>query len=124
MAGIIFYKTNNLQEIVDFYISLGSKIWLDQGDCVILSHDNFLFGFCERKGDITKGWLTTFFYQTPKEVDTIYEQMKDRAETQPLKNEKYNIYQFFAKDPEGRGLEFQAFLHEIDFNWHFSDQKQ
>jgi hypothetical protein len=62
MAGIVFLQTNNLQKIVDFYKSIGSKIWLDQGDFVILRRDNFLFGFCEREGDITKGWLLTFFY--------------------------------------------------------------
>ena len=125
MAGIVFLKTNNLQKIVEFYKSIGSKIWLDQGDCVILKHDNFLFGFCEREGDATDCcWLLTFFYPTPAEVDAIYEKMKDRVVTKPLKNDKYNIYQFFAKDPEGRGLEFQAFLHEIDFNWSFYNQKK
>lgn len=123
MAGIVFLKTKNLKKIVEFYKSIGSKIWLDQGNCVILKHDNFLFGFCEREGDPTKGWLLTFFYRTPEEINAIYDKMKNRAETKPLRNDKYNIYQFFAKDPEGRGLEFQAFLHKIDFDWQFYSQK-
>ena len=29
-------------------------------------------------------------------------------------NEQYQIYQFFAEDPEGRTLEFQAFLHPVE----------
>jgi hypothetical protein len=124
MAGIVFLKTNNLRKIVEFYKSIGSKVWLDQGDCVILQHDNFLFGFCEKQGEITKDWLLTFFYKTPQEVDALYEKMKDRAETKPHKNDKYNIYRFFSRDPEGRDLEFQAFLHEIEFNWHFYNQKR
>jgi hypothetical protein len=59
MAGIVFLKTNNLEKIVEFYKSIGSQIWLDQGECIILRHDNFLFGFCEREGNVTKGWLVT-----------------------------------------------------------------
>ena len=117
MAGIVFLKTDNLRKMVEFYKSIGSKVWLDQGDCVILKHDNFLFGFCERGGEITKGWLLTFFYKTSQEVDALYEKMKDLAETKPQKNDKYNIYRFFSKDPEGRDLEFQTFLHDIEFNW-------
>ncbi|WP_455464241.1 VOC family protein [Candidatus Hodarchaeum mangrovi] len=100
----------------DFYLTLGCVIWLNQGDCIIFQHDNFLFGFCERE-DITTGWLLTFFYKTKEEVDEIYGLIKDKAVSQPSYNTKYQIYQFFAKDPEGRDLEFQVFLHKIPFNW-------
>ena len=118
MAGIVFLKTNKLKEIVDFYINeIGAKIWVDQGDCVILKHGNFIFGFCEREGDITKGWLLTFFYQTKEEVDQMYTKLKHRADSKPKKSEKYKIYQFYAKDPENRPLEFQVFLNDIDFDW-------
>ncbi|MFX0170678.1 MAG: hypothetical protein ACFE9L_02030 [Candidatus Hodarchaeota archaeon] len=50
-------------------------------------------------------------------MDEIYERFGDHAITAPIENEKYNIYQFYAKDPEERDLEFQAFLHQIDFDW-------
>ena len=118
MAGIVFLKTNKLEEIVDFYTNeIGAKIWVDQGDCVILKHGNFIFGFCERDGEITKGWLLTFFYQTKEEVDLMYAKLKRRADSKPKTNEKYNIYNFFAKDPENRPLEFQVFMNDIDFDW-------
>ena len=116
MAGILFLKTKNLEKMKNFYSNLNSKIWIDQGDCIIFKHDNFLFGFCERD-EISMDGLLTFFYQTTKEVDQVYQSLYKLATTKPVKNTKYNIYNFFAKDPEGRALEFQAFLHEIDFNW-------
>jgi hypothetical protein len=117
VAGIVFLKTVNLEKIKEFYMDkLGATIWVDQQDCIIFKHDNFLFGFCER-GEVNPGWLLTFFYRSATEVDEIYEKVKDLATTKPEKSEKYQIYQFYAKDPEGRDLEFQAFLHEIDFNW-------
>jgi hypothetical protein len=117
MAGILFQNTKNLRKILDFYMTkINAKIWINQNDCTILKHDNLLFGFCQRE-KISRGCLMTFFFQTKKEVDGIYEILKDHATTTPIENKKYNIYQFFAKDPEERDLEFQAFLHQIDFDW-------
>ncbi len=117
MAGITFLKTKNIEKIRDFYITIiGVTIWLDQKDCIIFKHDNLLFGFCDR-GEADRGCLLTFFFRTKAEVDEIYEKIKDFAVTTPVINDKYQIYQFFARDLEGRDLEFQSFLHEIDFNW-------
>ncbi len=118
MAGIVFLKTNDLKKMKEFYTDvIGATIWIDQQDCVIFKHDNFLFGLCKREGDVGAGWLMTFFYQTIAEVDVMYDKVKAQAVSKPSKNDKYQIYQFYAKDPEGRDLEFQAFLHEIDFDW-------
>ncbi|MFX0183647.1 MAG: VOC family protein [Candidatus Hodarchaeota archaeon] len=117
MAGILFQTTKNLSKIIDFYTTkIEAKIWINQTDCIILKHDNFLLGFCQRE-KISTGCLVTFFYSSKQEVDRIFQTLKDYAVTNPMENKKYNIYQFFAKDPEGRDLEFQAFLHEIDFDW-------
>jgi len=44
----------------------------------------------------------------------MYERFRDNAESPPARNEKYDIYQFFAEDPEGRRLEFQYFEHRVD----------
>jgi hypothetical protein len=46
-------------------------------------------------------------------VDRFYKKFKDLAEEPPKINERYRIYHFYARDPEGRRLEFQRFLHEI-----------
>lgn len=121
MAGIVFMKTLTLENTVKFYTKeIGAKIWVNQEDCIILKHNNFLFGFCQREGSLNSGWLITFFYQTKEEVDSIYEKLKEFAKSEPTVNLQYNIYHFFAKDPENRNLEFQTFLNEIDFNWKYN----
>jgi hypothetical protein len=40
--------------------------------------------------------------------------MCDIAYDPPKINEKYEIYHFFASDPENRVIEFQSFLHPVD----------
>lgn len=114
LAGIVFFKTTMLQEIVEFYVSdIGMYVWLEQADYVILSHGNLLLGFCHRESPDVEG-MVTFFYPTQEDVDAMYEMLSHIATSQPMENEKYQIYQFFAQDPEGRALEFQTFLHPIE----------
>ena len=43
-------------------------------------------------------------------MDAAYAKYADIAEAEPQVNEKYNIYHFFLRDPEGRKLEIQRFL--------------
>jgi hypothetical protein len=57
--------------------------------------------------------MITFFYPSREEVDRIFAELQDIASTDPAENQRYRIYQFFAADPEGRALEFQAFLHPL-----------
>lgn len=58
--------------------------------------------------------MYTFVYPSRREVDNIHEILKEIADGPPRDNDQYKIYQFFAEDPEGRALEFQAFLHPLD----------
>ena len=117
MSGIIFFRTQNLKDCVSFYTKkLGMEIWLDQEACIILEKGNLLLGFCQADEPETSGMIT-FFYETKEEVDKIFLQFKQESITEPEENEKFRIYQFFAKDPEGRVLEFQSFLHPI--KWTF-----
>ncbi|WP_312909020.1 VOC family protein [Natronosalvus caseinilyticus] len=114
MAGIVFFGTESLESIVDFYVEeLGAERWLEQPDCTILSSDNLLIGFCARENADTDGTIT-FVFDTASEVDAMYEHLADRARGEPVENDRYRIYQFFAEDPEGRTLEFQTFRHETD----------
>ena len=114
MAGIVFFRTTMLQEIVEFYVSeIGMYIWLEQEDCVILSHGNLLLGFCHRETPEVDGMIT-FFYPGQEDVDAMYDMLNSIATSQPIVNEKYQIYQFFAQDPEGRTLEFQTFMQPIE----------
>ena len=116
-GGIIFFRTKNLQALKDFYLHrMGMDIWLDQGGCIIFRRANLLLGFCQQE-EITSGGMITIFYPRQEDVDQAYESLKEIATCEPNENKAYNIYQFFAVDPEGRELEFQAFLHPID--WEF-----
>ncbi len=114
MPGIVFFKTKNLETLTKFYTErIGMEIWLQQPDCTIFRKDNFLVGFCQTNELETEGMLT-FFFETTEKVDAIHSELADIAIGKPVENEKYSIYQFFAEDPEGRTLEFQAFLHDTE----------
>ena len=113
MAGLFFFKTRMLDEIVSFCSErLGMEIWLRQKDCVILSHGNLLVGFCQRDRSETEGMIT-LFYPSKQEVDRMFAELQDIATSDTRENKQYRIYQFFAVDPEGRTLEFQTFLHPL-----------
>jgi hypothetical protein len=114
MAGIIFFKTQAISELEKFYADqIGMEVWLRQADCIVLRHENLLLGFCTRT-EVDRSGMITFFYKNKEEVDTMYARLKDIARESPTENEKYRIYQFFARDPEDRILEFQCFLHPVD----------
>ena len=110
MSGIIFLKTANMQQTLDFYrFRMGMQLWLTQSHCTILKHGNLLLGFCEGNPPDVQGCYT-FFYETIAEIDQKFEEFNDVAETEPRINPDYDIYHFFARDPEGRLVEFQQFL--------------
>ncbi len=109
MNGIVFMHTKQLAPLTDFYTKrLDCNLWLEQPECKIFRHGTFLFGFCRKPAPRTDPMLT-FVYDSPASVDRMYDRLADIAEAKPKNNRTYNIYQFFAKDPEGRPLEFQHF---------------
>lgn len=115
MAGLVFVKTKELDKIVKFYTeTIGCTKWVSQPDIEILKHDNFLIGF-HASDSIDSTGLFTFFYHSKDDVDLMFETMKALKlnTTVPSENTKYKIYNFFAKDVEGRNIEFQTFLHEL-----------
>ena len=112
-GGIIFFATEHLDEISEFYISkVGCELWLDQGACKIVKHGNMLFGFCQ-SDHVDKDAVITFFYPNKQHVDQMYEQLKGRAVEPPKMNPEFHIYHFYARDPENRSIEFQYFDHEL-----------
>ncbi|MFP8891314.1 VOC family protein [Natrialbaceae archaeon A-CW2] len=114
MTGIVFFGTESPATVVDFYTErLGAERWLEQPDCTILRYDNLLFGFCDREDPDLEGTIT-FVLDSRTAVDEAYVELEDVAREKPVLNEKYQIYQFFGTDPEGRTIEVQAFLHETD----------
>ncbi len=113
MSGILFNRSRDVEGTVEFYTqNIGASVWLDQKQCIILQHGNLLFSFC-RSEKIDAFGCITFFYHTKEEVDSMYEKLKDVATSEPQVNQQFNIYNFFAKDPEGRTIEFQVFNHRL-----------
>ncbi|MDD4903590.1 MAG: VOC family protein [Candidatus Bipolaricaulis sp.] len=111
MAGIVFLRTTKFDEVRAFYTDrVGMTVWLEQPDIAILRHGNLLVGF-HRQPTADLDGLLTFFYETGAEVDRMYARLRDVATSEPKENPKYKIYHFFGRDPEGRRIEFQQFLH-------------
>ncbi len=114
MTGMNFFRSKDLETTTEFYMEeLDMDLWLDQDKCKIVKDGNLLIGFCEGE-TVDEGGTITFFYRTKEEVDEMYEKFKDRARGEPSENDFFQVYQFFAEDPEGRTLEFQTFLHHLE----------
>ncbi len=113
MSGIVFFSTEQREAVVEFYTeTVGAERWLEQPDCTILEFDGFRFGFCQREQTDDCGILT-FVYEDRAGVDEMYDTVGDAALESPHENETYDIYQFFAEDPDGRLAEFQTFEHPL-----------
>lgn len=120
-GGVVFLKTRmDLDSLVRFYTDrIGMTTWLEQPNISMLSHGNMILGFqavddaenAASAADLTG--MYTFVYPSKEEVDDLYSKLRDIADGPPRTNDRYRIYQFFAVDPEGRKLEFQAFLHPV-----------
>ena len=114
MSGIVFFGCEDYESTAAFYVEeVGAEVWLEQSACTILRYDNLLFGFCASDETESDGVLT-FVTEDRAGVDEFYERFADRARGEPAVNEAFDIYQFFATDPDGRKMEFQTFLHETD----------
>jgi hypothetical protein len=112
MSGIVFYATENHDAVVDFYReTAGMDAWLEQPDCTILRDGNLLVGFCDRDRTDDCG-IVTVVHPDRAAVDDAHDRFGDAAVEEPHVNETYDIYQFFARDPDGRTVECQAFLDD------------
>jgi hypothetical protein len=112
VSGLVFLATERHDAVVDFYCDrVGFDRWLDQPGCTILAHDEFRVGFCDRDRTDDCGILTVV-YETRDEVDAAHDRLRDVARGPPTDNDEYDIYQFFADDPDDRTLEVQTFRHE------------
>ena len=114
MPGIVFYRTASRDRVVAFYTDhLGFEVWLEQdGGCTILRRENLLVGFCDAETTETAG-IVTIVVPDEAAVDAAYERLEARAREAPSVNEAFDIYHFFAEDPDGRAVEIQTFRHPI-----------
>jgi len=110
MSAIVFFETANLALIREFYQNkLALDVFKDQGRCLIFELGNMKLGFCSADAAETQGTIT-FVYASREKVDEAYFRHLDIATTKPEQSDFFKIYHFWARDPEGRNLEFQCFL--------------
>lgn len=120
---ITFIYVRDLKASLEFYSSvLGFQEVLDQqGACKILRvNQGAYIGICRSqdlaalKLDEQKNIILTL---VTDDVDKIFQQLRDSdvsLKTEPRLNEKFQIYHFFVRDPDGYLVEIQKF---IDPRW-------
>ncbi len=112
---ITWVYTPDLAETTQFYASiLGLERVLDQGSCHIYrAASNAFVGVCQvRPGREVepRGVLITL---VTDDVDGWYarlEALDVALDGPPHRSEAFNVYAFFARDPNGYRIEFQTFL--------------
>ena len=117
-SQITFLDTDNLEETTKFYTEIMKcRLVVDQGLCRIfaITSDAYV-GFCSHNFlDKDKNTVClTFVCDTREEVDKWYEYLSEEGvdiKAPPKENEKFKIYNFFAKDPNDITIEIQYFLH-------------
>ena len=111
---IVFLGTDNLENTHSFYHdTLGLPLYKDQGLCRIYDvPGGGKIGFCEHM-DISKSGKSPIITLLIDDVDGVYKRLSEKGvkiEKEPGVNPKFNIYHFFAKDPNGYYVEIQKFL--------------
>lgn len=113
-SQLTFCYTDNLQRTSEWYQKvLGLELAIDQGKCHILrvTPQSFL-GICERDAVSIHHENVILTFVTD-DVDAWYDRLlryKAIVVDEPKENPAYNIYHFFARDPNGYRIEIQRFL--------------
>ena len=119
-AQITFLFVSDLRRSAAFYEDImGMSLVKDQGSCRIyrLAGSEAYLGICEREQAEANG-DTLIFTLVTSEVDAWYQRITSRGwacDNPPGTNQRYKIYHFFLRDPDGYKLEIQRFLDD-DWN--------
>lgn len=112
--NVTFIYTETLEETASWYAEvLGLEMVLDQGQCRIFqaSPSGYL-GICfARPGRFVEPKGVVYTFVTP-DVDGWHAHLTERGADvvdTPHLSEKFNVYAFFCRDPNGYILEFQSF---------------
>ncbi|MDI9636717.1 VOC family protein [Kamptonema cortianum] len=114
MESIIFLPTEDLGRTKAFYEGvLGLDLRLDQGTCHIYRITGAAhIGFCTGLKSISPAdsVIVTIVADNVDEIHARLVQQGVQVDDMPRVNEKFKIYHFFAKDPNGYRVEVQSFL--------------
>mgnify|MGYP002624441540 CR=1 FL=1 len=114
MESIIFLPTDDLARTQAFYEGvLGFDLRLDQGTCHIyrLSGEAHI-GFCTGLKRISPAdsVIVTIVTANVDEVHARLTEQGVQVDGMPRVNDQFQIYHFFAMDPNGYRVEVQSFL--------------
>ena len=112
-STVTFLKTHDLERTTRYYTeALGFRLVLDQGACRIFAiRPGAYLGFClteEPTG--SDEVIVTLVVEDVDSACADLEKSGEQIEIRPRFNPRYNIYQFFARDPNGYLIEVQRFL--------------
>jgi catechol 2,3-dioxygenase-like lactoylglutathione lyase family enzyme len=115
---VMFLPTDNQQKIIDFYEGLlGLELVRDQKLCRIYkTGPSSYLGFCERGYTIPTDFRVVITLLID-DVDGVYKLLKDHnieTESTPEFSERFNVYQFFMRDPNGYLIEIQKFIEPLN----------
>lgn len=119
-SQITFVYVRDLERAARFYQDiLGFSLVLDQGSCRIyrVAGDRAFLGICEGETAAASRDGLIFTLVTA-DVDGWYQRITSRGwtcEQAPGINERFQIYHFFVRDPDGYLLEIQRFQTP---DWH------
>ena len=114
---VMFLPTDDLQKIIDFYEGIfGLELVRDQKLCRIYKTGSASYlGFCERGYTIPTDYRVVITLLMD-DVDGVYKLLKAQnvtTESSPSLSERFNVYQFFVRDPNGYLLEVQRFIEPL-----------
>jgi hypothetical protein len=114
---VMFLPTDNLQKIIDFYEGvLGLELVRDQKLCRIYkTGPSSYLGFCERGYSIPTDYRVVITLLID-DVDGVYKLLKSSniaTESTPEFSERFNVYQFFVRDPNSYLVEIQRFIEPL-----------
>lgn len=112
---ITFLGTDDLKKTSKFYQNiLGLTLYKDQKICLIFHiNKQSKIGFCEHI-PIIHDEKSPIITLVTEEVDEVYSRLIKsglKISEKPKLNEKFDIYHFFFKDPNGYTIEIQKFLN-------------
>ena len=112
---IAFFPVRDVAATRDFYArDLGLALVRDQGTCLIFGAPaGGHLGFCQRDDGATVPDDDQLILTVVTDrVDDVYRRLRRlgvETEGAPAHNERFGIYHFFARDPDGYRLEVQSF---------------
>jgi catechol 2,3-dioxygenase-like lactoylglutathione lyase family enzyme len=114
---VTFLPTDSHQKVIDFYEGiLGLELVRDQTLCRIYkTGPTSYIGFCERGYSIPREFRVVITLLID-DVDGVYKHLKANniaTESEPELSERFNVYQFFIRDPHGYVVEIQRFLEPL-----------